>query len=62
MDGQGEFVHASGRTLQGTFRRNYFQCDKTFINPLDDEKKQKKNIRVFEEQVLSQREKAAYDK
>ena len=62
MEGQGEFKHASGRTLKGYFRKNYFLQDKVFINPLDDEKKQKKSIKLYEEQVLSQKEKVAYDK
>lgn len=61
MDGAGVFTHASGRVLQGAFKRNYFQSDRTFINPLDDEKRQAKNIKVFEETVLLQKEKAVYD-
>ena len=49
MDGQGEFIHVSGKNLVGTFKRNYFLADKCFINPMDDDKKQKRNIKVFEE-------------
>ncbi|CDW79882.1 UNKNOWN [Stylonychia lemnae] len=62
MEGQGEFKHANGRVHHGLFRRNYFLQDKCFINPLDDDKRQKKNIKVFEEQVLAQKEKIIYDK
>eukprot|EP00347_Sterkiella_histriomuscorum_P018096 403346805 len=62
MEGSGDFKHANGRSHQGTFRRNYYLQDKCFINPLDDEKKQKKNIKEFEEQVLAQKEKIVYDK
>lgn len=54
MDGvSGLFINANGREMKGTFKKNLFQLEKTFINPLDDEKKQEKNIKVYEEQVLS---------
>lgn len=62
MEGQGELKHANGRLMSGSFKRNYFYMDKCFVNPLDDEKKQKKNIKYFEDTVLSQKEKIAYDK
>lgn len=63
MDGiNGVFVNANGREMKGTFKRNFYLQDKTFINPLDDEKKQAKNIKVYEEQVLSQKDKVAYER
>lgn len=62
MEGRGEFKHSNGKISKGSFRRNYFLQDKCFINPLDEDKKQKLIMKVFEEQVLGQREKIAYDK
>jgi hypothetical protein len=62
MDGAGVFTHQSGRVHKGAFKRNYFQLEKTFVNPLDDEKKQAKNIKVYDETVLSQKEKQIYDR
>lgn len=52
MDGQGSFTHMNGRTLSGLFKRNYFLQDKCFINPLEDEKAQKKTMKIYDEQVL----------
>lgn len=52
MEGQGEFQNANGRKHKGFFKKNYYLQDKCFINPLDDEKKQKRNQRVFEETIL----------
>lgn len=62
MDGQGEFKHANGRRHIGLFKRNYYLLEKCFINPLDDEKRQKKNIKIFEEQIIGNKEKEMYDK
>lgn len=62
MDGNGVFTNANGRVHQGMFKRNFYLNDKTFINPLDDEKKQAKNIKYYDDQVLSQKEKQAYEK
>jgi len=56
------FTHASGRVLVGTFKRNHFLQDRTFVNPLDDEKRLAITLRVHEERVLSQGEKLAYAK
>ena len=58
----GEFRHANGRVHTGLFKRNYYLQDKCFINPMEDEKRQQRNIKVFEEQVISLKEKMAYDK
>jgi hypothetical protein len=62
MDGNGTFTNANGRKHTGVFKRNFFLQDKIFINPLDDEKKQEKNIQYYDENVLSQKEKLAYEK
>jgi hypothetical protein len=62
MDGNGTFNNANGRIHSGLFKRNLFLIDKTFINPLDDEKKQEKNINYSDEHVLSLKDKQAYDK
>lgn len=47
MDGNGKFVNgANGRVSQGAFKRNYFLQDgRVFINPLDEEKRQMKNVK-----------------
>ena len=42
MDGASGcvFTHANGqRVMAGTFKRNFFLQDKTFVNPLDEEKR-----------------------
>ena len=62
MDGNGTFTNANGRVHTGVFKRNFFLNDKTFINPLDDEKKQEKNIKYYDDHVLSLKEKHAYEK
>ena len=62
MEGNGNFKHSNGRVMAGVFKRNYYLMDKVFINPIDDEKKQKRNIKIYEDQVLSQKEKILYDK
>ena len=70
MDGQGEFVHSSGRRHIGLFKRNYFLMEfelsaghsyekgKCFVNPIEDEKKQKKTIKIYEAEVLGKKDKA----
>jgi hypothetical protein len=63
MEGNsGLLINANGREFKGTFKKNFFLQDKTYINPLDDEKKQAKNIKVYEEQVLSQKDRLAYER
>lgn len=36
MEGGGEFVHADGNTLKGTFKNNFFNDrNKRFLNPMN---------------------------
>lgn len=61
MEGEGLFKHANGREYEGTFRRNYFLKEKCFVNPLDDDKKTRKIIKLFEDNVLANKEKIQYE-
>jgi hypothetical protein len=60
------FTHANGKVLKGTFKRNLFLKESgkqaVFVNPLEDEARQAKHVKIFEEQVLSKKDKAAYEK
>ena len=44
MDGEGEFTHANGSELKGQFKRNLYQKDNFFLNPLDDQRLHEKVI------------------
>ena len=39
MDGKGTFKHANseGNVLEGNFKRNQFEKDNCYVNPLDEE-------------------------
>jgi hypothetical protein len=62
MEGMGELKHNNGKEFNGYFRRNYFLQDKCFINPLEEEKRTKKTVKIFEESVLANKEKVQYEK
>ncbi len=62
MEGPGEFTHSNGRIHKGNFKRSCFSYEKSWINPLEDEKKQKRVIKRFEEEIIGNKEKVQYDR